>query len=339
MKKIIFTTLLTSLLLTGCSISGNTSAAEPAAYAVAEPAAYAVAETAAAMQPQEALNWAEEEQGSAAETSLDTVSDSGLFSSTTPKSIQTSRKLIRTIDMSVETTDFDNLLSSVSSAVSSLGGYVEQSNISGNSIYSSRDARRNAFLTARIPADKIDQLLEEISEFGNVTNRSENVRDVTLQYSDIESHKKSLTIEQERLWELLEQTESVDAIIALESRLSEIRYQLESYESQLRTYDNQVEYSTVNLYVEEVKVFTPTSPDSIGTRIQKGFQKNIETIGDDCINLFVWLASSIPLFFLWGIIIGAAIVVGRKGFRIIIHRRNKKGKKSSESSNEDMGQS
>ena len=62
--------------------------------------------------------------------------------------------------------------------------------------------------------------------------------------------KKSLEIEQERLWALLEKADSLDAVVALEARLSEIRYELESYTSQLRLYDNQVDYSTVSIYIE-----------------------------------------------------------------------------------------
>ena len=42
------------------------------------------------------------------------------------------------------------------------------------------------------------------------------------------------------------------------NRLSEVRYQLESIESQLRTFDNRIDYSTVYLYIDEVEVFSPT---------------------------------------------------------------------------------
>ncbi len=204
------------------------------------------------------------------------------------------RKLIRTVSLSVETTEFENLLGKISQAVESDGGYIEQSDVSGNSISYSGVSRRYAYLTVRVPSHKLDGFLDQVSEQSNVINRSESVEDVTLQYTDVESRKKSLTIEQERLWELLEQADSVDSIIALESRLSEIRYQLEGYESQLRTYDNQVDYSTVHIDVQEVGVFTPTEPDSVLTRIQKGFKRNLEGVGTGLVDLFVWFLSSLP---------------------------------------------
>ena len=146
------------------------------------------------------------------------------------------RKLIRNVSMNLETREFDALTKSISDAVTFFGGYMEQADVSGNSLYwSGERSSRYSNITARIPENKLDAFLTEVSRQGNVTYKNESVQDVTLQYTDITSRKKTLQMEQERLWELLEKAESVDAVIALEARLSEVRYQLESIESQLRT--------------------------------------------------------------------------------------------------------
>lgn len=220
------------------------------------------------------------------------------------------RKLIRTVHLSVETTAFDQLITSISQSVMDAGGYMESSDISGTSISDSL-GHRYAYLTVRVPADRLDSFIALVGEQGNITNKSENTQDVTLQYSDIESRKKSLTIEQDRLWELLAKAESMDAIIALESRLSEIRYELESFESQLRTYDNQVDYSTVSINIDEVKVLTPTTPDTILTRIQKGFSRNLQGVCNGLVNFFIWLLSSLPTLVLLGVILLVILAVLR----------------------------
>jgi hypothetical protein len=257
--------------------------------------------------------------------------------------VPTERKLIRNVHLSVETTEFTQLIDDISKTVSDLGGYLEASDISGNSI-SNVNSARYASLTARVPSDKLDQFVTLVSEQGNVTNKSETTQDVTLQYSDIESRKKSLTIEQDRLWELMEQADSVDSIIALESRLSEIRYQLESFESQLRTYDNQVDYSTVTISIDEVRVLTPTAPDSVATRIQKGFRRNLEDTANGLVNFFVWFVSSLPSLIVWAIVIILAVLIIRLLCRKLRHgpvhlpfprRRNKdKGTTSTEEKKE-----
>lgn len=219
------------------------------------------------------------------------------------------RKLIRTVSLDVETTDFDNLLADIRQTISAQNGYIEQSDVSGTSISASSDRNRYAYLVVRIPSDKLDGFVSRMGEKGNITNRSENVQDVTLQYTDIESRKKSLTIEQERLWELLEKADTLEAVIALEERLSEIRYQLENFESQLRTYDNQVDYSTVHVNIREVTVFTPTVPDSVGTRIQKGFVRNLNHVGNTMVDFVVWFLSHLPALVLLSVLAGLISVV------------------------------
>ena len=91
--------------------------------------------------------------------------------------------------------------------------------------------------------------------------------------------KKTLTTEQERIWALLEKADTLEAVIALEERLSEIRYQLESMESQLKLYDNhgglQHPYPS---HISEVAVYTPTGSQSVGARIQDGFKRNLTSV-------------------------------------------------------------
>ena len=78
---------------------------------------------------------------------------------------------------------------------------------------------------------------------------------------------------------MMEQAESIEDIIAINEQLTDVRYQIESMESQLRTYDNQVDYSTVNLYIDEVERYTPGAAKSAGARIAEGFSANIYRVG------------------------------------------------------------
>lgn len=248
--------------------------------------------------------------------------DGGLTSGNAIQPVSTNRKLIRNVNLDVETTEFDSLLDTLTQSVMSMGGYIEQSDISGNSISDAQGSRRYAYLTARVPSNKLDTFVSQVDEKGNIISKSENTQDVTLQYSDIESRKKTLAVEQERLWELLAQADSMDAVIALESRLSDIRYQLESMESQLRTYDNQIDYSSVYLSINEVKVFTPTAPDSVLTRIQKGFSRNLEGVGNGAVNFLVWFISSLPVLLVYAVLAAAIITILRRFSRKAGKKKN-----------------
>ena len=223
------------------------------------------------------------------------------------------RKLIRNVSMNLETREFDALTKSISDAATFFGGYIEQADVSGNSLYwSGERSSRYSNITARIPENKLDAFLTDVSGQGNVTYKNESVQDVTLQYTDITSRKKTLQMEQDRLWELLEKAESIDAVIALEARLSEVRYQLESIESQLRTLDNQIVYSTVYLSIQEVQVLTSTDPDTIPVRIQKGLSRSFNTLKISSVDFLVWFISSLPILAVFAVLVFIAVIILKK---------------------------
>ncbi len=302
-KAIALYLLLISLILTACGGASD----KTAVMMTQSPVAMAPAAGGAG------VNYKEDSIYEETEIAMDAVNmESGSSLATsggiTPQE-NIGRKLIRTIHLDVETDTFDVLLDKLQEQIEALNGYVEQSDISGHSIQY-ENSRRRAHMTVRIPSTKLDQFVTSMEENSNITNKSETTTDITLKYSDLESRKKSLTIEQDRIWALLEKADTLEAVIALEERLSEIRYELESMESKLRVYDNQVDYSTVYLNISEVKVYTPTAPATIGERIQKGFTRNIENMKDASIDFIVWLASSTPLLIpLLGIIFVLIIVI------------------------------
>lgn len=234
------------------------------------------------------------------------------------------RKLIRNVSMNLETREFDALTKSISDAVTFFGGYIEQADVSGNSLYwSGERSSRYSNITARIPENKLDAFLTEVSGQGNVTYKNESVQDVTLQYTDITSRKKTLQMEQDRLWELLKKAESIDAVIALEARLSEVRYQLESIESQLRTLDNQIVYSTVYLSIQEVQVLTSTDPDTIPVRIQKGLSRSFNTLKISSVDFLVWFISSLPILAVFAVLVFIAIIILKKPLKRCKTRKQK----------------
>lgn len=246
---------------------------------------------------------------------------------TVEKGETTGRKLIRNVDMDVETESFDALLASAQSQAEELGGYIESSNISNSSYASSTSAARSARLTARIPSEKLDGYLAGISKQSNVTRKSESTEDVTLQYVDLQSHKKALLAEQESLLSMMEQAESIEDIIAINEQLTDVRYQIESMESQLRTYDNQVDYSTVNLYIDEVERYTPGAAKSAGARIAEGFSANIYRVGNFFKNFAIEFIILLPILIAVAIVLGIAILIVR--IIIKVSEKHQAGKKTS----------
>ncbi len=113
----------------------------------------------------------------------------------------------------------------------------------------------------------------------------------------------------DRLLEFLGRAETVEEIIALEERLSEVRYQLESMESQLRTMDNLIEYSTVKINISEVRELTVVKEEepTAWERIAEGFLKSLSNIGNGIEEAGIWFLVNIPYLLIWAVIIGLGI--------------------------------
>lgn len=240
-----------------------------------------------------------------------------------PSKVPSDRKLIRTVSLTFETTEFDTFVRDIQNKTTELGGYVESSDISGNEKTS---INRSAYFTLRIPKPNLDTFLSFTEGGANLTRKYENSQDITLKYHDTESRKKALKEEYDRLLELIAQAESVDAIITIEERLSDIRYELDGFESDLRMYDNQVEYSTVNVDITEAKVYTPTQKTTFWDRVGSRFETNLGDLLDAITDFLVWFISSLPILIFWLILCAICWFIGRA----IIRSHKKKAAKKAE---------
>ena len=224
----------------------------------------------------------------------------------------TDQKLIKRVSMEAETEDLESLLPQITAKVAELGGYIENQELHNGSAYASYRSR-SVTMTVRIPAERLDEFTRQVEGVSNVVNYTESAEDVTLQYVDTESRVKALEVEQQRLLELLENAETMADLLEIESRLTDVRYELENYASRLRALENKVSYATVNLFIRQVKVYTEVEPQTVWQRIGGGFRENLVDIGQDLTDLFVWLVTYSPQLIFWALVIFAVIkLFGRK---------------------------
>lgn len=312
--------LLLAAFITGCgsarydSVKNESIAYENSSYY--SDAAYTAAVTEEAFE-------AEYESGGYAETPSAEMPDENVQ--------QSQRKLIKTVDLNVETESYDTLVAGLESQITELGGYIEYQYQYNGSGYSNYQETRYANMQIRIPVKRMEEFIVRVGEQSNITNKEERVEDVTLRYVDLESHKKALLTEQDRLLDLLTVAETVEDIITIEQRLSDVRYQLESMESQLRTLDNQIDYSTINLSIREVKRLTPTQEKTVWDKIKNGFSESIYNIGHGIVNFFIWFVVNIPYIIIWAVVIFVAFRI----IKAIIKKKNRKKSDGKQSQKEE----
>ncbi len=309
-KKLLICTIVSTLFLTGCGSSvssGALSADKGFSTMDSINSEYAM--------PEESIEFGEVEGSS--------------MGSDTSENITSSRKLIRNFDISIETKNFDDVVSNIQNKTKELNGYIERSSVDTGSYYNS-NYNRYSYMTIRVPSDKLDEFVNDIKEKSNVTNISESTEDITLQYVDVESRKIALETEQERLIQLLEKAESVEDIITIENRLSEVRYKLESYTSQLRTMDNQVDYSTIDINISEVEREEKVEPKTFFGEISERFSDNLYELIQGIRATVIGIIGSMPFIIFYGVIIFVFVILIKK---IDKKRVNKKKNKENKEEN------
>ena len=208
-------------------------------------------------------------------------------------------KIIYSADATVETTEFDQSIADLNAMLAECGGFVESSSVNGNNYYdSSRGnvSRRTANYTLRIPSAKFSGVMEGLSRLGNVPYTYMYTENVTAQYYDVQARMQALQAQEKRLMEMMEIAETVEDIITIEDKLTDVRYRIDSLQSSLNNWDRRVSYSSLNLTVKEVQVYTPETVVKItyGQRLVKAFTNSLKNAGEFFQDLLVFLVSALP---------------------------------------------
>lgn len=238
---------------------------------------------------------------------------------------QTTEKIIYTYNYSVETKQFDTFMQAVLNRISEYGGYLENSETNGNA---EMNISRYANLVIRIPAERMHDFLNMVEENSNVTYSRSSTENVTLNYVDMQSHIKALKTEQETLMGILERATKLEDIITIQNQLTNIRYELESYESQLRVFDNRINYSTLYLDINEVERETNVATEmSYGEEIAQGLSDTFYDLGQGLRSFSIWFVVNLPYILLWIVIIVVLVFIARAVFRRMYGEEKREKKK------------
>lgn len=300
-KTSLFLALLLLLsMLAGCGGSSNDMAMTEAA-AMEEPMAAPMEEAIA------------EEDFAAGSLSADGVVAGEI-------SVDLSAKIIYTASADIETTEFEKSIETVHALLETYQGFIESSSVTGSNLqdsYYGYTSLRSAWYTLRFPRENYAAVTGALNSIGNVTYLTNDATNITTQYTDTESRLAAYETEEERLLEILAQAETVEDMISVESRLSEIRYEKEYLTSQLTNWDNQVSYSTISLNIQEVEILTPTPVEELTywQEVLQALKGTISFMYSAARGLLKFFIAALPL------LLPIALVVV---IIVVIHRRSKK---------------
>lgn len=222
---------------------------------------------------------------------------------------QDGQKIVYTGRLEMQTLEYDKSAASIRAKIKAAGGFSESESEHDNNYdwYRSGNSGNTRYLsiTARIPSEKFEAFMDSLGGDGKVMSRSVNAENISQVYANKESYKKALEKEQERLLAMMDQAETIDEMILVEQRLSEVERQLNAYKTDLSAMDKDVQYSTVYIELQEVKRYTEEV-------VQTPFVEEVKYAFEDAVNSFRNFCKGIVLFvvrFFPYLIILAAIII------------------------------
>ncbi len=246
------------------------------------------------------------------------------------------KKIIYTVDMSLEADNAGSAIADISNKAIELGGYIS------NSYYSQNDNNTTGSVTVRISPDNLKKFTEHIGTIGKVLSSNMGSQDVTAQYVDVQARLENAKAQETQLLAIMAKAVEIKDILSVRAELDTIQSEIEELKGEIRLMDNQVGYSTVT-----VSVIEPTPPpvtpevdknsgllarfsfDYILQNVQKGFENSVSFTVNAIGVIFIILSYLI----IPAVIIGGIIVV------IVIIVKHRKKKKMSGTKPKDINQS
>lgn len=162
--------------------------------------------------------------------------------------------VVRYGNLSLEVTDADDALARITTIVEKAGGYISASSRSGEG--------ENLYLSAtlRLPASEFSAVMTALRGEGEVLYEDIGSYEVTMQVLDLEARLENLRASEKAFLELLDRAETVADVVAVQSELSRIQGDIESYEAQLSGVKDQVDMASIY-----VSLMLPLSPVDVAS--------------------------------------------------------------------------
>lgn len=150
------------------------------------------------------------------------------------------RKLIISVDLSVNSKDIEKSYKSIEEKVKEYKGYFE--NIDSY--------KYRYFIALRIPKDNLYNFLEFIENNQNVQNKNINTEDITENYYDIENRIKNREALLDKFRSYLKEAKNIEEILSVEDRINNLTYEIERMKGNFENLTSLIEYSKVNITIK-----------------------------------------------------------------------------------------
>lgn len=212
------------------------------------------------------------------------------------------RSITRSADLSLHVSDVATTADRVTSIAEATGGTVESR--SDNAAVGTAPA--GSSLTVRVPSDRLDATLDELSALGDVATRTVTATDVTTEHVDLTARVAALQQSIDRLTKLMAEADTTSELLEAESALAARQQELDGLSAQLKWLDSQVDQATIWVSLTSPSAL-PGGPTSFWDGVLAGFR----SIGAAASGGLVLLGILLPWMAIGGTIAAAVLLIVR----------------------------
>lgn len=204
------------------------------------------------------------------------------------------QKIIKTGYLDLTVDDVGETASKLSALATGKGGFIQESSVSER-----QDGTHFGNVTVRVPSEQFESTMTEIKTYAaSVTTESSQGQDVTEQFTDLEAQLRNAEAQEEEYLKILEQADTVEEILMVQSYLSSVRYTIESLEGRIQYLENRTSYSTISVAMsEEPTVRIPTKDFRFGATISEAGQA------------LVAIFQNLAVAAIWLVVVGGGILL------------------------------
>jgi hypothetical protein len=204
------------------------------------------------------------------------------------------RSLIKTGNISLAVEDIDATLDEVDSIESEYDAMKISLNDYGKGI------NRGVSVTIKVVEDQFEELYADLKEIeGEYESSSISVSDVTETVTDLEARLRNYRRVESQYLSILESAEDVEDTLAVYKELNQVRLEIERVETQLKSLENQTEYSYIYLQI---------SQSSTGAELEDDAWKPVGVF-KEAARALVNFAKSIGNLLIWVVVFSPAVAI------------------------------
>ncbi len=205
-----------------------------------------------------------------------------------PSTQAITQKMIYTANIDLTVKNYNNAKNDLEKLVSKYKGYM---------VHSTERSEKNieGRFTYRIPQDKFNAFIKELPKLSKSPPSIEiNGTDVTEEMVDLQSRLKAKQALEKRLLELMEKATKTADLLDISTQLSNTQEQIEQIKGRINYLNNQVDYSTVHIKMEQNDSH-PYSSQPFGQRMSEAFSDSIASLGTFGVEALVFLSGALPI--------------------------------------------